>query len=113
MPKSTAVHDDLHARAIVVDDGSTRAAIVSCDLIGVSRQLGRVVREIASTATGLPPAQIMVAATHTHMGPAILLPDPSDPPVADELAQRIADAIVRAASAMRPAVLKAGRPVDS
>ena len=33
------VHDDLHARALVVDDGTTQAAIVSCDLIGVDRRL--------------------------------------------------------------------------
>jgi len=32
---SVGVHDDLHARALVVDDGVTQAALVSCDLIGV------------------------------------------------------------------------------
>jgi len=114
MPQSTAIHDDLHARALVVDDGRAQAAIVSCDLIGISRALGQSVRVIASRATGIPADHIMVCATHTHMGPAILLPDPGDPPIADAVAQQIAGAIVRAHAGMRPAVLKAGRgSVDS
>ncbi|HYM27789.1 MAG TPA: hypothetical protein VET66_06550, partial [Steroidobacteraceae bacterium] len=36
---AVGVHDDLHARAIVVDDGATQAAIVGCDLVGVDRRL--------------------------------------------------------------------------
>jgi hypothetical protein len=111
MPESVAVHDDLHARAIVVDDGAAQAAIVSCDLIGINRRLSQSVRETAHAATGIPAASIMVTATHTHMGPAILLPDPNDPPIADKLAQQIAGAIVRAHASMRPAVLKAGRGI--
>ena len=45
---SIGVHDDLHARAIVVDDGVTQAAIVSCELIGVDRRSSR------PRATALP-----------------------------------------------------------
>jgi hypothetical protein len=114
MPQSTAVHDDLHARAIVVSDGASEAAIVSCDLIGINRQLGTAVRTLAHEATGIPAQHIMVCATHTHMGPALLLPDPSDPPLMDTLPQQVASAIERAHAARRPAVLKAGRgAVDS
>ena len=36
---SVGVHDDLHARALVADDGTTQVALVSCDLIGVDRRL--------------------------------------------------------------------------
>jgi hypothetical protein len=114
MPRSNAVHDDLHARALVVDDGTTQAAVVSCDLIGVNRALSQNVRSAVHAATGIPAAHVMVSATHTHMGPAILLPDPNDPPVADVLAQQIAGAVVRAHASIQPAVLKAGRgTVDS
>ena len=67
---SVGVHDDLHARAIVVDDGTTQAAIVSCDLIGVDRRLVARARELASAATSIPTGNIMIAATHTHAGPA-------------------------------------------
>jgi hypothetical protein len=76
---AVGVHDDLHARALVVDDGTTSAAIVSCDLIGIDRRLVATIRERASAATGIPAANIMVAATHTHAGPAGLRRDLDEP----------------------------------
>jgi hypothetical protein len=110
---SIGVHDDLHARAIVVDDGATQAAIVSCELIGVDRRLVAAARERASAATGIPAAHIMIAATHTHAGPAGLRRD-LDEALTDVTARTIAGAIQAAHRAKRPAVLKAGRgSVDS
>ena len=67
---SQGVHDDLHARALVIDDGSTAVALVSCDLVGVDRRLVALARERASEATGIPPEHMLIAATHTHAGPA-------------------------------------------
>jgi predicted neutral ceramidase superfamily lipid hydrolase len=63
---ATAVHDDLHARALVVDDGTTRVAIVSCDLIAVDRRLSGPIREMVRDAIGID--HVMVCATHTHAG---------------------------------------------
>jgi hypothetical protein len=110
---SVGVHDDLHARALVLDDGRTRAAIVSCDLIGVDRRLVARVREIASEATGIPGDQIMVAATHTHAGPAGLRAD-LNAPLTDTTSRLIAGAIIAADREKRPAAMKAGQgSVDS
>lgn len=110
---ATGVHDDLHARALVVDDGATQAAIVGCDLIGVDRRLVAMVRERASAATGIPAGHMMVAATHTHAGPAGLRRD-LDQPLTEVMARTIAGAIEAAHRALRPVVLKAGRgSVDS
>lgn len=110
---SVGVHDDLHARAIVVDDGATQAAIVACDLIGVDRRLTAEVRRIAHEATGIPAAHIMVSATHTHAGPAGLRAD-MDAGLTATMARLIAGAIIAAHGDLRPAVLKAGRgSVDS
>jgi neutral ceramidase len=104
---SISVHDDLYARAIVVDDGETRAAVAGCDLIGVDRRVVAAARERASAATGIPAAHIMVAATHTHAGPAGLRAD-LDAGLTDMLARTIAGAIIAAHGQLRPAVLKAG-----
>lgn len=101
------VHDDLHARAVVFDDGSTRAAVVACDLVAIDRHLSGTVRRIAEEAAGVPAANVMVAATHTHAGPAGLHPD-ADGALFDVTARLIAGAIVDAAGRLRPAVLKAG-----
>lgn len=105
---AVGVHDDLHARAIVVDDGSTRAAIVSCDLVGIDRHLTQLVRQLVDERTDVPPANVMVSATHTHAGPAGLRSDVDDA-LMDVTARKIAGAIIEARGDMRPAVLKYGR----
>ena len=45
---SEGVHDRLSANAMVLDDGSTRVAIVTCDLIGLDRSSVEAIRRIAS-----------------------------------------------------------------
>ena len=110
---SVGIHDDLHARAIVVDDGTTRAAFVSCDLIGVDRHQTAAVRELVAAATDIPAPHIMVAATHTHAGPRAMHRQ-DDAPLRDVLSRTIAGAITQAWRNREPAVLKAGSgSVDS
>jgi len=104
---SVGVHDDLHARAIVVDDGATQAALVGCDLIGIDRRLAAAVRQIVHEATGMPREHIMVSATHTHAGPAGLRAD-MNAELTDVTARLIAGAIISAHGRLRPAVVKAG-----
>jgi hypothetical protein len=66
------VHDALHARALVLDDGSTRLAIVVCDLVGVMADLVAEARSIIASDTGIPPECVLVSATHTHSGPGTI-----------------------------------------
>jgi hypothetical protein len=105
---SVGVHDHLHARAVVIDDGETMAAIAGCDLIGIDRRLSAAVRAQVHAATGMPGARIMVSATHTHGGPAGLRTD-IDPGLTDYTARAIAGAIIEAHAALRPAIAKFGR----
>ncbi len=105
---SQGVHDDLYARALVIDDGSTQAAVVGCDLLGVDRRLVAAARAKASEATGIPADHIMIGATHTHAGPAGLRFD-VDEALCEMTARLIAGAIAAASRELRPAVLKAGR----
>jgi neutral ceramidase len=110
---SQGVHDDLHARALVLDDGDTAVAIVSCDLVGVDRRLVVEARDLASQKTGIPPGHILVAATHTHQGPAGLRLE-GDDELLDVTARHVAGAIIEAYKGRRPAVLKVGAgAVDS
>ena len=110
---SQGVHDDLHARALVVDDGSTAIAIVSCDLVGVDWRLVAEARDRAAQATGIATDHILIAATHTHAGPAGLRRD-LDESLLDVTARHIAGAIAAAHTARRPAVLKIGEgQIDS
>jgi hypothetical protein len=110
---ATSVHDDLHARALVLDDGATRAAIVSCDLIAVDRRLSGPIRELVRDAIGIPGDHVMVCATHTHAGPPGIGGD-VDPALREPIARKVADAVIAASRNMRPAMLKAGAgSVDS
>lgn len=66
---SQDVHDDLHARAMVVEGSETAVAILSASVIGVRQPVLDGTREEVSLRTGLPGGHIMMAATHTHSGP--------------------------------------------
>jgi predicted neutral ceramidase superfamily lipid hydrolase len=63
------VLDDIHARALVLDDGTTRAALVTLDLIGTPRELVEAVRTEVQTSGAVPGANVMLSATHAHTGP--------------------------------------------
>src|SRR6266850_1659984 len=43
---STHVHDELHARCLVLDDGKTRLALVVCDLLGLHRLVSDEARKL-------------------------------------------------------------------
>lgn len=68
---STGVKDPLNARALVFKQGDIQGAILVCELLGIPRDLSRIVREKASKATGIPFQHITVSATHSHTSPAI------------------------------------------
>ena len=66
---STGVHDPLYAKALVLSQGDTALALVSNDLCSVPRELTDAARKLASQQTGIPVANIVIFATHTHGGP--------------------------------------------
>src|SRR5262245_12925073 len=66
---STGTKDPLQAKAVVFQQGSLSAALVFCDLIGISREVSGRVREEANQASGIPTENIAIAATHSHTGP--------------------------------------------
>lgn len=118
---STGTRDPLSARALVLADGATRVAVVSADLVNVSRELsGRVAREV-TRRDGADVDELLVAATHTHSGPYVparaMDVNPSFAPLAeacdaetvDRLVEHIADAVGAAADDLAPASLRVGR----
>ena len=99
------VDDELFAKAIVLDDGSTTVALVVCDVIVLPGSIVNAVREIVEASTGVPGENVLIAATHTHSGPATvgLLGTPCDNAYVETLPARIADSVRRALARMRPA----------
>ncbi|MDO9541940.1 MAG: neutral/alkaline non-lysosomal ceramidase N-terminal domain-containing protein [Kiritimatiellia bacterium] len=66
------VHDPLYAKAIVVENTTGRKiALVAMDICMLDRNNVSFMREHIFRETGIPPERILVAATHTHSGPAL------------------------------------------
>jgi len=65
------VLDDIAAKAVVLDDGDTRAAIVVCDLISMPKWIAAEARDLIEKRTGIPGHNVMIAATHTHTAPVL------------------------------------------
>ena len=66
---ASAVHDDLFARAMVIDDGTTAIALVTCDLVSIREESVVNAREKVAQATGIPGGNVLICCTHTHTGP--------------------------------------------
>ena len=60
------IHDELHARCLVLDDGETKLVFVIADCLGVSRELCDAAKNVIQDKTGIPIKNVLIAATHTH-----------------------------------------------
>jgi len=63
------VHDDLYAKALVLEKDGSKAALVALDLVGLPRPLVEAARQRIEKTTGIRGDRIMISATHTHTGP--------------------------------------------
>lgn len=64
--QATGVNDPLYARCLVLDDGTTALALVVCDSCMIPRHILDEAKRIAAEKTGIPAANMMISATHTH-----------------------------------------------
>ena len=107
----THIHDELHARCLVLDDGKTRLALVVCDLLGMHRSLCVEARELVEKETGIPAANVLISGTHTHSaanaigGPVRFYTSDMDELTDYQkfVARRISDGVRRALYVLRPA----------
>lgn len=116
---SQGVADDLFAKALVLDDGLTRVALVTCDLISLPRHVVEETRKLVQKQTGIPVSHVMIAATHTHTGPMLEQKQPVDQlrggtnalcrEYTAALPSRIAQAVADANAQRAPAQLSFGR----
>ena len=106
-PPATHIHDELHARCLVLDDGQTRLAFAVCDNVGIPREVFDTARKLIHDETGLPADHVLMAATHTHSAPASagVFQTATNTDYVPFLAQRIADGVQRAAANLAPATL--------
>ena len=80
---SDGVVDELYARALVLDNGSSSVAIISVDLLWVPLKMTNQVREILKDKIGIPGQNVLICATHTHFGPKVYSETNMGPEVSD------------------------------
>jgi len=100
------VHDEVFARALVLDNGQTQIVVIGSDLTDVSADITRQTRENISKKTGIPPKHVLVSCTHNHSAPSIYTPgrfgDPNKKLV-DYLVEQFTKAALEAHANLEPA----------
>jgi hypothetical protein len=66
---SKGVHDDIHAKALVLEAGGVKAAMVACDLISIRKAIVAEARRLIEQRTSLRSDHVILSATHCHAGP--------------------------------------------
>eukprot|EP00913_Durusdinium_trenchii_P005676 g5294.t1 len=115
---ATHIHDELHARCLVLDDGSSRIAIVLCDNVGIPREVYDTAKSEIQKQTGIPASHVLCAATHTHSattarGPNSMVYAKTLNAYQSFVALRIADGVRRAVNQLEPARIGWGRAKET
>jgi hypothetical protein len=118
------VHDDLYVRALVISNPELTLGIVSADLLLVTEDFVTQVRQSATEITGIPPQNLIIAATHTHSGagglvdpvfrgglfmPAMAFFSPYDPGLRSRLVTAFTLSVRDAVLNMQPVQIGIGR----
>ena len=95
---ATEVHDDLTARAVLLDSEQGAVCLVVCDLMGMSPEFANPARAAVAAKLGLDPSAVLLASTHTHSAPSTMAGTASlGWPTPDGYAQTLVDGCVAAA----------------
>ena len=104
---SEGVHDPLYAKALVLENGDGRLAIVTLDWGTVTEKNSERIKRLVKKETGIE--NVLCVASHSHSAPA---PDPTFPtkrkPYLREAEEKIAGAIAAAARSVVPARIRVG-----
>ena len=101
----TEVVDPLHARCLVLDDGSAKIAMVVVDSLLMPQPLMDKAKQTAQQKTGIPVDHMLISTTHTHTAPCVygVFGTDCDEAYAAFLAEKVAEGIERAHKNLTPA----------
>lgn len=81
LPLATHIHDELHARSLVLDDGKVRLVFMVVDNVELPREVFDAAKLLITKETLIPKERIMMSSTHSHSttwaGHEINPPEPS------------------------------------
>jgi neutral ceramidase len=90
------IHDHIYARAIVLSDGATTAAVVSWELIGVPDKTWEEISQRVAREARIQPNNLLLTAVHDHSAPAPFGLYGNDSPKSAVYMKQVADATVEA-----------------
>ncbi len=96
---SRGILDPLYARAIVLDNGRAKAALVTVDSGAIPTEMWRRLSERAQRELRIAEENFLITATHTHSAPFVR---------DDDYEERIFEAVREAAARLRPARMAFG-----
>ncbi len=106
----TTIHDPLHARVLILDDGATRVVIASVDLTSIFDPTVQRLRAVLAAESAAAEHDILICATHTFSAPHIFPAGQLEPGdrersarYADAVDDAVRDAARQAVSSLRPA----------
>jgi hypothetical protein len=105
-----SAHDPLHARALVLADATTSLVMAVVDNLGAGPDILDEAKEIAAQKTGIPKDHMLVSSTHSHTAAPLSNREGLPAPVVayhKVFVEGLADAIIRAHAALRPAAVGA------
>lgn len=117
---STGLIHQVWAKALVLEDGrGSRAALITADVLGLTREITAVVSQRLSAKHGFERSQLCFNASHTHSGPVVwpnlsvgcaFSPTNLQQVVAQNrvLADRLVEAVDQAMASLAPARLSVG-----
>ncbi len=118
-PSGRYAHEKLYVRAIVVDNGATRAALIGADLAGLGEAVWVNASKQIAAELDCPVEHIIMSPTHTHSGRMPVLGGPrgaagapggpSASASTGEIEARILDAVRQARAKLQPARMGFGR----
>ena len=110
-PPAIEVHDELHVRCLMLDDGKTKLVFVVVDVLGLHQDLVDAAIRLISERMDIPSSNIIISAIHTHSAVSAMGTgekrrswdfDTFDP-YQEFVIQRIVDAVQLAANHLEPA----------
>ena len=110
---SIGIATELYAKALVLDDGQTKAALVTADVILLGKKVVAETRARIEERTGIPGAHVMFAASHTHSGSVTTMRErwsnkEPDQSYVDQLVAKMAGAVAEAHSRVGEVRIGAG-----
>ncbi len=103
-------HDPLTINAAAFENGGTRASLISCDLLFLPDAFTESVKAECERRFGIPASSVIIACTHTHVGPCTTagLPGEIDPEYMSSLHDRLVEVVGRALDDLEDAQVYAG-----